>query len=70
MLGLLQQHPEMWFKGKPNEIEEAEIESLIQQRAEARAAKDFVQSDSIRDKLAAAGIILEDNAAGTNWKRG
>ena len=70
LLGLLQQHPEMWFKGKPNEIEEAEIESLIQQRAEARAAKDFVQSDSIRDKLAAAGIILEDNAAGTNWKRG
>ena len=69
LLGLLQQHPEMWFKGKPNEIEEVEIERLIQQRAEARAAKDFVQSDSIRDKLAAAGIILEDNAAGTNWKR-
>ena len=69
LLGLLQQHPEMWFKGKPNEIEEAEIESLIQQRAEARAAKDFVQSDGIRDKLAAAGIVLEDNAGGTNWKR-
>ena len=69
LLGLLQQHPEMWFKGKANDIEEAEIESLIQQRAEARAAKDFVQSDSIRDKLAAAGIVLEDNEAGTNWKR-
>lgn len=46
-----------------------EIEGLIQERMEARKRKDFKRSDEIRDALAARGIILEDAAGGTKWKR-
>ena len=46
---------------------EALVDSLIAQRNEARANKDFSRSDSIRDQLKAAGIVLEDAADATNW---
>jgi cysteinyl-tRNA synthetase len=47
-----------------------EIEVLINQRAEAKSAKDFVQADQIRDQLKQAGIELEDVAGGsTQWRR-
>ena len=48
---------------------EKEVESLIQQREEARKRKDFKASDSIRDELKKKGIILEDSANGVRWKR-
>ncbi len=47
-----------------------DIEALIQKRNAARAAKDFVTADSVRDQLAAAGIKIEDGAGGTSWRRG
>ncbi|MEC8201760.1 MAG: DALR domain-containing protein, partial [Pseudomonadota bacterium] len=73
VLGLLEQDPEEWFRWAPSAqggLDDAQIESLIQQRAEARAAKDFATSDRLRDELAEAGIILEDKPEGTIWRRG
>jgi len=46
-----------------------EIEQLIADRQAARRRRDFAASDKIRDELLARGIILEDSAAGTRWKR-
>jgi cysteinyl-tRNA synthetase len=71
LLGILQQNPEIWFKGNANEgiLKDTEIEKLILQRAQARDKKDFQQSDKIREKLAEEGIILEDGTENTTWKR-
>jgi cysteinyl-tRNA synthetase len=44
------------------------VEAKIQERADARAAKDFPTADAIRDELAAKNIVLEDGAGGTRWK--
>ncbi|MHA3066746.1 cysteine--tRNA ligase [Lacticaseibacillus saniviri] len=48
---------------------DSDVEDLIRQRDEARANKDFAMSDQIRDQLADQGIILEDTANGTRWRR-
>jgi cysteinyl-tRNA synthetase len=44
------------------------VQILIQMRAEARKAKDFKQADAIRDRLAEAGVLLEDTPDGTTWR--
>jgi cysteinyl-tRNA synthetase len=46
-----------------------EIERLIEDRHAARRRRDFAAADRIRDGLAARGVLLEDSAAGTRWKR-
>jgi cysteinyl-tRNA synthetase len=46
-----------------------EIDQLIQARRDARAARNFAEADRIRKDLEARGILLEDTAAGTRWKR-
>ncbi len=72
-LGLLQQDAEAWFRWTPagsSGLTDAEIEAAIAARQAARKAKDFKESDRIRDELKANGVILEDGARGTTWKRG
>jgi cysteinyl-tRNA synthetase len=70
-VGLLQEDPESWFKGAAGagDLDDAAIESLIQQRLDARKAKQWAESDRIRDELKAQGVLLEDGAGGTTWKR-
>lgn len=51
------------------EMLDEEIESLIQERQDARKAKNFARADEIRDLLAEKGIILEDTREGVKWKR-
>ena len=46
-----------------------EIERLIGERRAARQRRDFAEADRIRTALAERGILLEDNAGGTRWKR-
>ncbi|HYC60783.1 MAG TPA: cysteine--tRNA ligase [Thermoanaerobaculia bacterium] len=54
---------------KRNATLDAEVESLIAARNAARKARNFAESDRIRDELLAKGIILEDGAGGTRWRR-
>ena len=46
-----------------------EIEQLIEDRRAARRRRDFAAADRVRDDLAVRGVLLEDNAGGTKWKR-
>ncbi len=46
-----------------------EIERLIDDRQAARRRRDFATADRIRDDLVARGVLLEDGAGGTRWKR-
>jgi cysteinyl-tRNA synthetase len=69
-LGLLQQDPSAWFGRGASGEDDARIQGLIEQRHQAKAARDFARSDAIREQLAAEGVVLEDTAQGVRWKRG
>ena len=49
--------------------ENAQVEALIRQRADAKKAKNFAEADRIRDELKAQGIEITDVAGGAKWKR-
>ncbi|ROO28408.1 cysteine--tRNA ligase [Salinisphaera orenii] len=74
-IGLLQQDASRYLQGgaarSGDHTYDAEtIEAMLRQRRAARAARDFDTADRIRDELQANGILLEDGADGTRWRRG
>lgn len=71
MLGLLQRDVIEFFQGTSAQggLSNETIEQLISQRLEARDNKDWAASDRIRDELKAEGIVLEDKAGVTSWRR-
>lgn len=69
VLGLLEQDPESFLQGDTNNDEVAQIEALIKQRNDARAAKDWATADAARNQLTQMGIVLEDGANGTTWRK-
>jgi len=57
------------FGDEKSEMLNTQIQSLIDERQEARRRRDFGRADEIRDELASRGIILEDTKDGVRWKR-
>ena len=71
VLGLLQREPLAFLQGgqEAGDWDAGRVEAAIVARREARAAKNWAESDRIRDELLAAGILLEDGPQGTTWRR-
>ena len=73
VLGILQDDAEAFLRSAAGEAEglsDEEIEALIGQREQARQDRNWAEADRIRDQLQEAGILLEDGAGGTSWRRG
>ena len=78
LLGLLKRDAQAFLQATPaliatqntdDQAENERIEALIVQRSAAKKAKNFAESDRIRSELLAQGIVLEDTAQGTSWRR-
>ena len=73
ILGLLSQDPEKWFTAigsGAGDIDADAVDALIAERIVAKTDKDYARADAIREQLSGMGIILEDGADGTSWRRG
>lgn len=69
VLGVLQMNPDTFLQaGAEGKVDAAEVEALIAARLQARAEKNWAESDRIRDQLTAMGVVLEDGKGGTTWR--
>nr|WP_288500225.1 cysteine--tRNA ligase [uncultured Pseudomonas sp.] len=69
LLGVLQLEPDAFLKaGAEGKVDAAEVEALIAARLQARADKNWAESDRIRDQITALGVVLEDGKGGTTWR--
>ncbi|MDX8381783.1 MAG: cysteine--tRNA ligase [Ghiorsea sp.] len=66
-LGIAQTDAAAWFQS--HDVDEQMIERKIKARAQAKCDKDFAKADAIRNELLEQGIVLEDGADGTRWKK-
>lgn len=68
-LGILQEDAAAFLKGEASScaLDAAAIEALIAERAAAKAAKNYVRADEIRQQLAEQGVILKDSPTGCEW---
>jgi len=71
ILGLLQDDPQHYLKsgGSSEGLSDAAIDTLIEQRAQAKADKNWDEADRLREELKAQGIELEDKGGETSWRR-
>ncbi|MDG2956167.1 cysteine--tRNA ligase [Bisgaard Taxon 10/6] len=69
VLGLLEQDPETFLQGDAATDEVSKIEALIKRRNDARAEKNWAAADAARDALKEMGVVLEDGANGTTWRK-
>jgi cysteinyl-tRNA synthetase len=69
LIGLFQQDPKVWLAGDTEGLDDALIDQLIDERNASREQKNFARADEIRDQLQEMGVILEDGADGTRWRR-
>jgi cysteinyl-tRNA synthetase len=71
LLGLLQADPEVYLQGTETkaDLSAGEIEQQIAERQAARKSRDWATADRIRAELKEQGIILEDGAQGTTWRK-
>lgn len=67
LLGIVQMDAALWFQGENEDTQS--IDALIAERAIAKQQKDFARADDIRQMLLNQGIVLEDSATGTLWKK-
>ncbi len=67
LLGVLSLTPDGWFEGGDPALK-AEVEALLDQRAKARAAKDWPEADRMRDRLNALNVVVMDGPDGATWR--
>lgn len=68
LLGVLQSDPAAWLEGDVPDDLRTEVEALLEQRAAARAAKDWPEADRIRDRLNALSVVVMDGPQGPTWR--